>query len=107
LSKPIQQPTEITIAGNTSGLEFITKGLFGEPGKFVGFVHDKYLYLFSSDDLDTKNRQVLYDHMLNSFKFVTIVNNDDKNDQIDTDNSNIEDNEDSDEKGNDNDNDNN
>lgn len=45
--------------------------------------------------------------MLNSFKFVTIVNNDDKNDQIDTDNSNIEDNEDSDEKGNDNDHDNN
>jgi len=102
---PIQQPTEIKIAGNTSGLEFLTKGLFGEPGKFVSFVHDKYLYVFGSEDIDSKNKQLFYDHMLNSIKFVTIANSDGMNDQIDSDDSDLDD-RDRDDEGNDNDNEN-
>lgn len=98
---PVQQPIETTIAGNTSGLEFMSKGIIGEPGKFVGFVHGKYLYVFGSEDLDSQNRQLLNDHMLSSIKFVNIVDSDD-NDQSDSNDENVEDNEESDDRDNNN-----
>jgi hypothetical protein len=107
LSMPIQQPTEIVVAGNTSGLEFLTKGPLVDPGKFVSFVHGKYLYVFGSDDLDSNDTNALYDHMLKSIKFVNIVDSDNENDQSDSEESDREDNENDNERssdGNDNNN---
>jgi hypothetical protein len=106
LSMPIQQPTEIVVAGNTSGLEFLTKGPLVDPGKIVGFVHDKYLYVFGSEDLDSKNTNILYDHMLKSIKFVNILDSDNENDQSDSEESHREDNENDDGRSNDDDDDN-
>jgi hypothetical protein len=104
---PRSHPTEISIAGNTTGLEYNGISILGEPEKFVGFVHDKYIYVFSSDDIDSKDRQTLYDHMLNSIKFVNVVDSDDNNDQIDLNEGNFQDSQNSDERDNNNDDDDN
>jgi hypothetical protein len=99
---PMSQPTEISIGGNTTGLEYNVINILGEPKKSIGFVHNKYIYVFSSDDVDSKDKQSLYDHMLNSIKFVNVVDSGDNNDQIDSIDDNLKDNQDSDERNNNN-----
>ena len=98
LVNPKPQPTEISIAGITTVLEYNAIDTLGEPVKFVGFVHDKYIYVFGSDDVDSKNRQLFYDHMLNSIKFVEVTESGNYDDKLNVGDFKSENTDDSDEK---------
>lgn len=84
LDLPVGSPKNVNISDNVSGLEYTTV----IASKYVGFVHDDYIYVFGSEKTDSDIGKLVYDEILNSIQLFEPTSNDDDEDEDEGDDDN-------------------